>query len=156
MSRPLTGAVLAVSAAVLAAIAAALLPSDLQRLSLGLFALAVAASVGGATLLVADGIRRRSARRVAAAAAGSSLSRLEYLPAVTTGARKLQWRGGRYLVGSRTGAPDAEARGHAADVVGAAHCPGGVQHLRGSGYPRPASNTRQPQIDEAEASPRAS
>jgi hypothetical protein len=156
MSRPLTGAALALSAALPAAIAAALLPSDLQRLSLGLFAFAVTASVGAAILLVADRIRRRSARRVAAAAAGSPLSRLEYLPAVTTGARKLQWQGGRYLVGSRTGAPDAEARGHAEDLVGAAQSPGGVQHLTGSGYPRPASNTKQPQIDEAEASPRAS
>jgi hypothetical protein len=153
MPRPLTGAGLALAAAVLAAIAAALLPSDLQRLSLGLFAFAVAASIGAALLLVADGRRRRSRRRAAAAAARSTLSRLEYLPTVTTGTRKLLWRGGRYLVGSRSATPDAEAGEHDVALVGSAQSRS--EQLRGSGYPRPASSTRQPQIDEAEASPRA-
>ena len=157
MARPLTAAAVAWSVAVLAAIAAAVLPSDLQRESLGLFAFAVAPSAGVVILLLAAGLRQRSARRRAAAAAPESpLSRLEYLPAVTTGTRRLRWRGGRYLVGRRL------TESTAADVedvalVGSAQPRGdAVGQLTGSAYPRPASSTRQPQSDAAEASPRAS
>lgn len=138
MPRTVTFAAVAVCSAVLAATAAALLPADLQRLSLGLFAFAVAISVVVAALLLAGGgRRRRPAHRRGDAAAASPLSRLDYLPAVTTRTMRLQWRGGRYVIGSR---PDGVR----------------VQDLTGSAYRRPASSTRPPQSDGAEASPRAS
>jgi hypothetical protein len=152
----MTAAAIALSVAVLAAAAAAVLPSDLQRASLGLFAFAVATSLGVAILLVANGPRRRAARRGAVAAAESPLRRLEYLPAVTTGTRRIHWRGGRYLVG-RPAADGAAAAVEEVGLVGSAQPRGdAVGQLTGSGYPRRASSTTQPQSDEAGAGPRAS
>lgn len=156
MSRPLTAAAVALPVAVLAAIAAAVLPASLQRESLGLFAFAVATSVGVAILLVADSRRRRAARRHAVATRESPLHRLDHLPTVTTGTRRIRWRGGPYLVGRRL------TESTAADVedvalVGSAQPRGdAVGQLTGSGYPRRASSTTQPQSDEAGAGPRAS
>jgi hypothetical protein len=156
MPRSMTAAAIALPVAVLAAVAAAALPADLQRESLGLFAFAVATSLGVAILLLADGRRRRAARRRAAAAAESPLRRLEYLPAVTTGTQRIHWRGGRYLVG-RPAAEDAAAGVAEVDLVGSAQPGGaGVEQLTGSGYPPRASSTKQPWSDGAEAAPRGS
>jgi len=135
MPRSLTLAAVALCFAVLAAVAAALLPGDLQRVALALFASAAAISVGVAILLLSGGGRRRDTHR-RAATAESPLSRLDYLPTVTTRTRRLQWRGGRYVIGSH---PDGLR----------------VQNLTGSAYRPPASSTRPPQTDGVEASPRA-
>jgi hypothetical protein len=156
MPRPLITAAIALSVAVLAAAAAAVLPSNLQRASLGLFAFAAATSGGVAVLLLVDGARRRAARRAAVRAAESPLRRLEYLPAVTTGTRRIHWRGGRYLVG-RLAAEGAAAGVAEVDLVGSAQPGGaGVERLTGSGYPPRASSTKQPSSDGAEAGPRGS
>ncbi|MGH7721876.1 MAG: hypothetical protein ACRENL_03430 [Candidatus Dormibacteria bacterium] len=155
MGRPLIIGTVAWCAAVIAAIAGAAMPGDQPRLSLGLLALAVALAAGAAILLVVDWLRRRSARRGARAAA-QSLSRLEYLPAVTTRTRLLRWRGGRYLVGrsrlvaATPGLPENGGPRHAAQAE-----LDSVLHLRGSAYPRPASSTTQPRTDAAPAAPRA-
>lgn len=156
MSRPLSAAAVALPVAVLAAIAAAVLPPSLQRESLGLFAFAVAGSVGVAILLVADARRRRAVRRNEVASMESPLHRLDHLPTVTTGTRRIRWRGGPYRLGRQLAEPTAaEVEGVALD--GSAQ-PGRdeMAQLTGSGYPRRASSTRQPQNDGAERSPRVS
>lgn len=140
MGRSLTAATIAWSVAVLAAIAGAVLPSDREQLSLGLFAFAVALGLTVAILLVADGLRRRRSHRRGQAAAQSPLARLEYLPAVTTRTRLIRWRGARSQVIRRKATPGSVA----------------TAELRGSAYPRPASSTRQPRTDGVEVSPRAS
>ena len=156
MARLLIAAAMA-SSAVLAAIAGLLLPSDQQRASSALFVFARVLGVVVVILLLAAGLRQRSARRRAAAAAPESpLSRLEYLPAVTTRVRLLHWRGDRYLVNLRRTAPDASESPQDAGLAGSAQPPyDATQDVTGSAYPRPASSTRQPQSDTAEASPRA-
>jgi len=154
--RSITAAAVVLSVAMLAAVAAAVLPADLQRESLGLFAFAVATSLGVAILLLANGPRRRAARRGALAAAESPLRRLEYLPAVTTGTRRIHWRGGRYLVG-RPAADGAAAAVEEVALVGSAQPRSeGVEQLTGSRYPQRASSTRRPQSDGAEAGLRGS
>jgi hypothetical protein len=149
MSRPLSIASAAWTVAILAAIAGVELPSDHMVLSLALFAFAVGLGLLVAITLVADGLRRRRARHQrAAAAAPSPLHRLEYLPAVTTGTRRIRWRGATSrLTPRRPGALDARQ--------GAQQQPATAGELTGSAYPRPASSTRQPRIDEVEAGPRA-
>ncbi|HWF57834.1 MAG TPA: hypothetical protein VG520_05740 [Candidatus Dormibacteraeota bacterium] len=155
MPRPLIIAAIALALAVLAAAVAAVLPSELQRASLGLFAFAAAASLGVAVLLLVDGAKRRAAHRADLAAAESPLRRLEHLPSVTTGTRLIRWRGGRHLVGRRLAA-QAPAAGADVALVGVAQAGGGAEQLTGSGYRRPASSTRQPLSDAAEAAPRRS
>ncbi len=99
MARPLAAASAAWTVAILAALAGVLLPSDRVRVSLALFAFAAGLGLLVAIVLVADGVRHRHARRRAAAAAPQSpLSRLEYLPSVTTGTRRISWHGARYGV----------------------------------------------------------
>ena len=136
MARPLTVASIAWSVAIVSAITGLLLPSPQERVSFGLFAFAVAVGLLVAILLVADGLRQRARRRAAGAGAGSPLGRLEYLPSVTTRTKLIRWRGGRSQVARRRTGANAPATG--------------------SAYPRPASSTRQPRSDTAEASPRAS
>ena len=83
----------------LAALAGVLIPSEYERLSLALFAFAVGLGLLVAALMVADGLRRRRSRRLAALApARQALDRLEYLPSITTGAWRIQWRGARVRV----------------------------------------------------------
>ncbi len=140
MARPLTVASVAWSVAIASAITGLLLPSPQERVSLGLFAFAVAVGLLVATVLIADGLRHRARRRAGVAGAQSALGRLEYLPAVTTRTKLIRWRGGRSQVARRrTGA----------------NAPASV-HLTGSAYPPRASSTRQPRTDAVEASPRAS
>ncbi|HSP65293.1 MAG TPA: hypothetical protein VLO10_03800, partial [Candidatus Deferrimicrobium sp.] len=93
MARPLTVASTAWTLAILAAVGGVLIPSDDMRLSLALFAFAVALALVVGLLLVADGLRNRTARHHAEATAASPLGRLEYLPSVTTGTRRVHWRG---------------------------------------------------------------
>lgn len=142
--------------AVLAAIAAAVLPASLQRQSLGLFAFAVAGSVAVAILLVADSRRRRTVRRRAVPRMESPLHRLDHMPTVTTGTRRIRWHGGPYRLGRQLAEPTAAEIDDVA-LVGSAQ-PGRdrMGQLTGSGYPQRASSTRQPQSDGAEAGPRAS
>jgi hypothetical protein len=156
MPRTLSAAAVVLPVAVLAAIAAAVLPASLQRESLGLFAFAVAGSVGVAILLVADSRRRRAVRRGVVARMESPLHRLDHLPTVTTGTRRIRWRGGPYRLGRQLAEPAAAEVDDVA-LVGSAQ-PGRdrMGQLTGSGYPRRASSTRQPQSDGAEADPRAS
>ncbi len=97
MARPLATASAAWTVAILAATAGVLLPGDEVRVSLALFAFAVGLALIVASVLVADGVRRRRARtRAAAEAAVATLGRLEYLPSVTTGTRRTSWRGSPY------------------------------------------------------------
>ncbi|MDQ6857200.1 MAG: hypothetical protein M3Z57_09020, partial [Candidatus Dormibacteraeota bacterium] len=99
MTRPLATASAAWTVAILAAITGVALPGADTRLSLALFAFAVGLGLVVAIVLIADGIRQRSARRShAAEQALCALSRLEYLPSVTTGTRRIRWRGGRHVV----------------------------------------------------------
>ena len=157
MARPLAVASAAWTVAILAAVAGVLLPSDLVRVSLALFAFAVGLGLLVAIILVADGLRHRGARRRAAAeTAHSPLGRLEYVPAVTTRTRRIRWRGARSQVTARRArlGPTPFATVDAAPQAQQPSEPAG--ELTGSAYPRPASSTRQPRIDEVEASPRAS
>ncbi len=108
MSRALAAASAAWTVAILAALAGVLLPSDRERVSLGLFASAVTLGLLVAVILVADGLRRRRARRLAATASASALRRLEHLPSVTTGTRRIAWRGSRALVGPLPAARPSE------------------------------------------------
>ena len=153
MSRPLTLASAAWTVAILAAIAGVELPSDHMVLSLALFAFAVGLGLLVAITLVADGMRRRRARRRQAAAAPSPLLRLEYLPSVTTGTRRIRWRGATSrLTTRRPAAFDAppEAQQPPATPVEAE----GEGELRGAPYPWLASRTMLPRTDEVEAGPR--
>lgn len=79
------------SVATFAAIAGLMLPA--QGLSAGLLVVVVGCIVG---VLVLPDVRRRRSRRDRSRITGaeSPLSRLEYLAAVTTPARRVHWRGG--------------------------------------------------------------
>ncbi|MBJ7593869.1 MAG: hypothetical protein JF886_03245 [Candidatus Dormibacteraeota bacterium] len=140
MARPLTVASVAWSVAIASAITGLLLPSPQERVSLGLFAFAVAVGLSVAIVLIADGLRHRARHGAGVAGAQSPLGRLEYLPAVTTRTKLIRWRGGRSRVARRRTGTNA---------------PGSL-HLTGSAYPPRASSTRQPRTDAVEASPRAS
>jgi hypothetical protein len=103
--------------AVLAAVAGVLLPGDDVRVSLALFAFAVALGLVVSILLVADGVRHRRRRRGAAHAAQSPLRRLEYLPPVTTATRRIRWRGARPQVMRRQSTVSTAGRGLGAPAV---------------------------------------
>jgi hypothetical protein len=157
MARPLAVASAAWAVAILAAAAGVLLPSDHMRVSLALFAFAVALGLLVAIVLVADGLRHRSARRRAAVeTVHSPLGRLDYLPSVTTRTRLIRWRGARYQLTARRArlGPTTYGVVDGPSLAQQSTQPGG--ELMGSAYPQPASSTTQPQIDEVEASPRAS
>ncbi|MDQ6847616.1 MAG: hypothetical protein M3019_08565 [Candidatus Dormibacteraeota bacterium] len=140
MARPLTVASVAWSVAIASAITGLLLPGSEERVSLGLFAFAVAVGLLLALMLVVGGLRQRTRRRAGVARAPSPLRRLEYLPAVTTRTKLIRWQGGHSQVARwRTGA-DAPASAH----------------LTGSAYPLHPSSTRQLRSDAVEANPRAS
>ncbi len=152
MPRPLAVASAAWTVAILAAIAGVLVPSDDLRLPVALFAFAVALAMLVALVLVADGLHRRRARRLAGSdGLRSPLGRLEYLPSVTTGTPRLHWRGSRYRVTS-----GREARpGGTPQVVDAGQAPPIPSELKGAANPRTASSTMQQRTDEGEATPRA-
>jgi hypothetical protein len=156
VGRPFAVASAAWSIAIVAAVAGVLLPSEHMRISLALFAFAVALGLLVAILLVDDGLRhRRSRHRAAAETTRSPLRRLEYLPSVTTRTRRIRWRGGRSQVTARRarlGPTPFGALGRAPQAQEAE--PAG--DLTGSAYPRPASSTKQLRSDEVEAGPRAS
>jgi hypothetical protein len=156
MTRQLAVATAAWVLAVLAAIVGVVLPRTQHRLALGLFVFAVVASVGVAILLLLDGVRRRPRRPRAPAPGESPLDRLEYLPAVTTRTRRLQWRGGRHLVGDRPPTPTAGEAQDEVDLVGTVQPRRDIANeVTGSAYQRPASSTTPLPNDAAEASPRA-
>jgi hypothetical protein len=155
MTRQLAVATVAWVLAVLAAIMGVVLPSNLHPLALALFVFAVVASVGVAILLLLDGLRQRPRRRRGSASGGSPLDRLEYLPAVTTRTRRLQWRGGRHLMTDTDATSAASAPQDEVNLIGS------VQSRRdrapdvtGSAYPPPASSTTPPQSDTGEAAQR--
>jgi hypothetical protein len=147
MTRQLAVATVAWVLAVLAAIVGVVLPSNQHRLALALFVFAVVAGVGVAILLLLDGLGRRPGRR-GSASDGSPLDRLEYLPAVTTRARRLHWRGGRHLM---TGASQENV-----DLIGSVQTRGDRgQDVTASAYRPPSSSTTPPQSDTGEAAQRA-
>jgi hypothetical protein len=157
VARPLAVASAAWAVAILAAVAGVLLPSDHMRISLALFAFAVGLGLLVAVVLVADGLRHRSARRRATAdAVRSPLGRLEYLPSVATRTRRIRWRGARSQVTARRARLGPTPFGAVDPAPQAQQTAEPEGELTGSAYPQPASSTRQPRIDEVEASPRAS
>jgi hypothetical protein len=94
------------------------------RLSLGLYAAAVALGVVVAALLLLSVVRRRRARaRTPAAPAVSALSRLDYLPSVTSRAPRLRWRGDQYWAIGQIGDPADLTPGEERDLIGSAAAP---------------------------------
>jgi hypothetical protein len=89
-----------------------MLSSRHQRIALALLALAVALGLLGAATLAVLGPRRREARRrTALETAQAALARLEYVPPVTTGTRRIRWRGDRSRV-KHAPAPATDLVGH--------------------------------------------
>lgn len=116
------------SLAVASAVAGILTANTSPRLSLALYALAVALGVAvGVTLLVLAarrGIARRTPQTVPDP---SPLRRLDYLPSVTSRAPRLRWQGDRYWAIGQRGdtAPRTDEE----------------RELRGSAVPRAARST---------------
>jgi membrane protein implicated in regulation of membrane protease activity len=77
------------------ALAGVMVSGSRQRISLALLGFAAALVLLGAVVMVLGRRRREARSRRALEAAQAALARLEYIPPVTSGTRRIRWRGSR-------------------------------------------------------------